>query len=775
MWDRAWVLAGFALSICLTGTAEAQRVVETGWLEWRGPQQDGTSTETGLPDRWEAGGDHDLWSIDLPGRGTPVIARYTDGDRLFVVGYRGEEAELKEVLVCVDPKSGEMLWERGFADFISDIIYNRYAIGAPSVDPETGNVYLHTSPGLVVCFDRDGGELWRVSMMEEYGRITFPNGRTGSPILEGDLVIINAITSNWGREGPARNRFYAFDKNTGRLVWSSTPGVGPPYLKDSSFSTPIFEMRDGRRMFYAGTGCGNIVAVNALNGRPLWRYQFALGGVNSSPVIYRRPAGDLLIEVHGKENVGDTGRGQMVAIKLDDAMKAAADADASPAVLDDSVVAWRNDDVSMFTSSPTLVGDRVYQCTIDGRLVCIDADTGKTLWVKKLGVDQLHASPVYADGKLYVPMWHDGLVILKPGDDGAEILQRIELDGLCIGSPAVWNGTVFVHTTKKLYAIGTGSDGDPPASWPEPGRNGGEAGDLAALRALPAEVLLRPGESVSFEVEGVSATGRPVTDDVAATWSSFVPPNARVKSRMDASFRDGQLTASDESAPSAGAFKAEAGDVSGTIRGRVLPSPPYEEDFGSIELTETNRAGQAFAYPPLPWIGARLKWEIREDPTDPGNQVLAKTLDRVLFQRSMIFTGHPDDRDYTVQADIMSDGNRRMMSAGGVIVQRYIVALIGNAQVLEVSSNHERLKVSVPFRWKPKTWYTLKATVEAHDDGSGVVKAKAWERGQPEPGSWTIEVQTPNIHREGSPGLFGFSPQSRLPVYIDNVKVTPNE
>ena len=53
--------------------------------------------------------------------------------------------------------------------------------------------------------------LWQTSMMEEYGRLTFPNGRTGAPVVEGDLLITRGITSSWGSEGPARDRFYAFD------------------------------------------------------------------------------------------------------------------------------------------------------------------------------------------------------------------------------------------------------------------------------------------------------------------------------------------------------------------------------------------------------------------------------------------------------------------------------------------------------------------------------------------------------------------------------------
>jgi len=150
-------------------------------------------------------------------------------------------------------------------------------------------------------------------------------------------------------------------------------------------------------------------------------------------------------------------------------------------------------------------------------------------------------------------------------------------------------------------------------------------------------------------------------------------------------------------------------------------------------------------------------------------------LENVLFQRAITFIGDPDLNNYTVQADIMTDGNRRIRSTGGVINQRYIIALIGNSQKLEVSSNQDRIKVSVPFRWKPKEWYRLKTRVDVADDGSGFVRAKAWRVGAEEPAEWTIEVPHKIAHKNGSPGLFGFAPQSKFRVYIDNVSVTPNQ
>jgi hypothetical protein len=113
------------------------------------------------------------------------------------------------------------------------------------------------------------------------------------------------------------------------------------------------------------------------------------------------------------------------------------------------------------------------------------------------------------------------------------------------------------------------------------------------------------------------------------------------------------------------------------------------------------------------------------------------------------------------------------MSEVGLINQRYLIVLKGNSQEIEVNSNQERLKVAAPFRWSPNVWYTLKARVDLAPDGTGVVRGKAWKRGDPEPDAWTIEVPHRTAHRAGSPGLFGFSPQE-MRVFIDNVLVTQN-
>ncbi len=754
-------LVVLSLSLVLCSPVMAQAKVQ-GWLHWRGPNQNGTSLEKNLPEEWEPNGTNHLWTKDLMGRGTPVAAN----GRVYAWGYRGEQADLVEVLMCVDAETGELIWERQFADFLSDIIYDRYSIGAPTIDPDTGNVYLMTSPGLLICFDADTGKtIWQHSMGETYGRLTFPNGRTGAPAIDGDLVVVNTISTNWGAEGPPRNRFYAFDKRSGKQVWSSTPGVGPPYLKDSSFSSPCFAWdNEGRRVFYAGIGSGAVVCVNALTGKPIWRYQVAIGGINCTPVV----TNDRVIATHGVENIDSSKKGRLFAINR---LAKPSPADAGAPILGKDAELWHQS-IRMFTSSPVLVEDRVYQIDHGGELFCLDANDGRIFWHKKLATDQIHASPTWGDGKLYVPMNDGSFYILRPSDGGADVLSKVQLEGNCLGAPAIWDGKVYVFTNQKLYAFGRRGHSQhlPPKPTAEQKPTPGKA---VALQILPSEVLLRPGQKVDFEIRKIDARGIVVGKASRPRWEKYIPPTAKVKARMDADFNEaGELVARPDARPSAGAFKATAEGLFGTIRGRVLPELPTGEDFESFELTHTAADGGRFAYPPLPWIGARFKWEVREQD---GSKVFAKTLDRLILQRAFTYIGDANQSNYTLRADVMTDGNRRLKGEVGLINQRYIIVLKGNHRQIEINSNQERIKHAVRFHVLPKVWYRMKTRVDVEPDESGWVRGKVWKRDAPEPAEWTIEFKHSHVHKQGAPGVFGFSPQNKFRVFVDNIVITPND
>src|SRR3984957_18044118 len=374
------LILGGALIVPPVGAAPAQ-----GWLSWRGPQQNGVSTETGLPDSIDV--QNPLWVADVPGQSTPVIAN----GKLYIMGYLGEGEDLQEGVICFDAETGKELWRQLFSDFLSDTIYLRYATSSPTVDEETGNVYMQGTQGILAAFTANGKLLWKHSLMEEYGRLTFPNSRTASPAIDKDLVITRGITANWGANGPAADRFYAFDKLTGEHVWASTPGVRP---KDNSYSNPVLAWLDGKRVFYSATGDGSVVCVNARTGQPIFQIPLFKAGINAGVVLHNS---DEIVAIYGTPYEP----GQMVGLKIPHVTPTNA---TDPVIVPRAQVELWDNEVRTSASSPILVGDRVYVTSEVGYLVAVNALTGKLLWKLQLGTEQRNSCPLFADGKIYVPI-----------------------------------------------------------------------------------------------------------------------------------------------------------------------------------------------------------------------------------------------------------------------------------------------------------------------------------------------------------------------------------
>ncbi|MHC5028362.1 MAG: hypothetical protein ACYTGR_16545, partial [Planctomycetota bacterium] len=179
------------------------------------------------------------------------------------------------------------------------------------------------------------------------------------------------------------------------------------------------------------------------------------------------------------------------------------------------------------------------------------------------------------------------------------------------------------------------------------------------LQVTPAEVLVQPGDTLQLNVRS-NGTTEPAR---GISWGDTKLPVS-----IDEA---GVLTVSADAAPGAAVITGVRNGVNGSIRVRVVPGATFAHDFDNVTLAKTSKVdGGLFEFPPSHWIGAKLKWEVRDLD---GDKVLAKTLDRPLFQRTQCFIGHPGLHDYTAQVDIRTDGNRRSMSSAGIINQRYII------------------------------------------------------------------------------------------------------
>ena len=705
------------------------------WAEWRGPNRDGISTEKNLPVKWSPTGDNLAWKAPYGGRSGPIVM----GDRVYLQNVAGAGETEQERIMCFNADTGKLLWEHRFNVYLSDVPPHRVGWASPAGDPATGNVYVFGVGGNLLGLNRDGKVLWERSLAEDFGLLTTHGGRTVSPIVDGDLVIVSGVTFQWGQHGRGAHRFMAFDKKTGETVWVSAPG-GRPY--DTTYAPPIIVNVNGMRLLIQGASDGVVHAIKPQTGEPVWKYEISKRGLNTGAVVYNNTA----ILTHSEENLDSTEMGMMVAV----------DATAKGEIKKDQIK-WSTFGWQGGFSSPVLDGDRLYQIDNSANIAAFDVNTGKQLWIKNLGTIQ-KASPVLADGKLYVGTETGKFFILKPSATGCEILDEDQLGtealpDKVIGSAAVANGRVYFATESALYCIGkkanrTSSHTTAVAEGTQVSSN-----PATFVQVVPTELILKPGDKVNFRVRLFDAQGNFIREEQEATWSL---------DHLNGTVQNGHYTAGNEAVAQAGLVKATVGNLSGTASVRVFPPLPWTETFDSYAPNSL----------PATWVNTTLKFAVRDQN---GNKVLAKlTEGSSLLSRARAYMGPSDWSNYTVEADVSATQKRRQQGDAGVIAQRYVLTLYGNSQMLHIEPWQPEIKrtVSIPFAWKPDTWYRLKLQVENLPDGKTRARGKAWSANEPEPAAWMIERIDPIPNRQGAPGIFG---NGLAELYFDNIKVYANK
>src|SRR5688572_6006309 len=229
------------LVLVLAASAQGPRRIAMGdWPELRGAMRNGTSLETGLIDKWALNGENFLWRAPYGGRSAPVVM----GNRVYVQNPSGLGPALQERVMALDADTGKVVWEYKFNIFQSDVPPHRVGWASPAADPETGNIYAMGVGAFVIALDKNGKLLWERSIGEEFAAFTTHGGRTASPIVDGNLVIVSAAVSNWGEHAGRAIRFIALDKRTGEIVYVANPG-GRPY--DTSYSPATIATINGTR------------------------------------------------------------------------------------------------------------------------------------------------------------------------------------------------------------------------------------------------------------------------------------------------------------------------------------------------------------------------------------------------------------------------------------------------------------------------------------------------------------------------------------------------
>ena len=717
------------LSLLTTASAWAQ-----DWPSWRGRGQNGVSDQRGLVSDWSKDGENLIWSDAWTGRSTPAVF----DSRVCANGRTGDAVSKQEIVACWNAEDGTKLWEHKFSVANTTVPFNRVGWGSVTGDSETGYLYALNIDGHFNVFDRSGDIVWSWRLSEELGRASGYGGRTSSPVVDEDRIILSIIGGLWGEyAGPPRHRYVAFDKRSGEVLWISTPGGTVADMNTQS--VPIITVINGKRLLIDGNADGHIYALLARTGEKVWEFHLSKRGINVSPVI----DGTTLYVAHSEENVDSGIMGRVVAIDT-----------TGNGDVTSSHELWRAEGMAVGFSSPTVRDGTLYVIDNSANLVALDVSDGTTRWTTSVGTVG-KSSPVWADGKLYVTEVNGNILVLRPDASGAVVLDTEELeveDGRyaeIYGSFAPAYGRLYVTAESGIYCIGDPSapfetrEGTAPSLGEEVA-----AGDPASIQVVPAEVIVSAGESVTFRVLAFDANGRALGER-SAEWSLDGLAGARVSGT-------GTLSTADGSTNQGGKVMASVGGLSAIAQVRVFGPLPWSESF------ESGR--------PSFWLGGGGSLRAIDEG---GQQLLRKGASRTGIHRHALYVGPAEMSGYTIEADAMATEKGRRRPDLGVINSGYTLDLQGNAQRIQLQSWAAELRVDerVPFEWEPNIWYTLKLRVDI-EANQAVIRGKVWKRDDSEPSDWTITVEDPVPVRHGSPGLVAYSP---IDIFYDNVRVMENQ
>src|SRR6188474_924196 len=351
MLKRTCLVAALVAGLCVSLPAESPRKVRAGdWPELRGPNRDGISVEKGLISTWKLNGENFLWRVPGGGRSTPIVM----GNRVYVQIPSGRGPQLQERILALDADTGKTVWDYKFSLFQSDVPAHRIAWASPAADPETGNVYALSGGAQVIALSPDGKLLWDRSFGEEFAAFTTHGGRTMSPVVDGDLVIVSAAVSNWGSAAARGHRLIALDKRTGDVMYVSNPG-GRPY--DTAYAPPTIANINGLRLLIAPLGDGGVHAIKVQTGEKAWSYIATKRAINTGVAV----SGNNVFISHGDENTEGVELGLIAAI----------DGSQTGEI---KTTKWADRGTEYGYSSPVVDGQRLYQIDNGSTLRAYDTE-----------------------------------------------------------------------------------------------------------------------------------------------------------------------------------------------------------------------------------------------------------------------------------------------------------------------------------------------------------------------------------------------------------------
>ena len=402
---------GMGIGLCLL-PLEA-RAAE--WPQWRGPQRNGISAETGLLAEWPKEGPKLVWQVkDIDsGYSTPSVV----GDRLYLLSNQGLDNEFVQAL---DAKGGKRIWSQRIGKVGNPDQQPNYpaARSTPTVDGEW--VYAFGSDGDLACLERATGKVrWHANVRKDYGGQPGIWAYSESPLVDGEAVICTP--------GGPDATMLALNKNTGELIWKCAVAGGEQAAYTSALVIEVGGVRQYVQMLQKG-----LVGVEAKTGKLLWRYDRTAKG---SPAVIPTPVvdGEFMYSAAGRSGGGG------VRLKVNGGT-------------------FETEQLYFSPKLPTSVGgvlkvgEYLYG-TSAGALLCLEFKTGNVKWDdRSIGA----AALCYADGRLYLHGENGEVALLEATPEAYREKGRFKpVDQPDRGSSKAWAYPIIADGRLYIRDLGT--------------------------------------------------------------------------------------------------------------------------------------------------------------------------------------------------------------------------------------------------------------------------------------------------------------------------------
>jgi outer membrane protein assembly factor BamB len=397
------------------------------WPAWRGPAMNGISSETGLPVKWSTD-ENIAWKLAMPGRSgsTPIIWNET----IFLnIGTQDDTGNLE--LWALNRNDGKVLWKGPIAG--GNHLERKQNMSSPSPVTDGQTVWVMTGVGVLKAFDFKGKELWTRDIQKDYGNFGLNWGYASSPLLHGGDLYVQVLH---GMKTDDPSYLLRIHGKTGKTVWRVERPTKAIRESPDSYTTPAL-LRHGKETEIVITGGDVVTGHDPASGKELWR----MDGLNPKNNPFNRIIASPLVV--GEIIIAPTRERPMLAIKA-----------GGRGDITSTHLLWSFDN-GPDVPTPVSDGKLIYSVTDRGVAYALDATSGKLVYgPERLKPDTYSASPVLADGKIYITSENEGLTSVYRAGPKFELLSQNPLNDYCLSSPAISQGQIFIRTTGHLWAIG---------------------------------------------------------------------------------------------------------------------------------------------------------------------------------------------------------------------------------------------------------------------------------------------------------------------------------